>query len=94
MIEYLFNAIRATAGEDICICAKITDDNGTPIDAGCALRFYDDEGMLARVEGTLTGDVWSFTIPKEKTEGLKGRYWYCFCDGEKTLCFKQALYLV
>lgn len=94
MIEYIYDVIRATAGEDITISAKITEEDGTPITAGCAFRLYDDEDMLARVEGTLTGEVWSFTLPANKTDGLSGRYWYCFCKDNKTLCFKKPLYLV
>lgn len=35
MIEYLYNAIRATTGDDITITADITDDNGKYIDSGC-----------------------------------------------------------
>lgn len=35
MIECLYNAIRATTGDDITITADITDDNGKYIDSGC-----------------------------------------------------------
>ena len=34
MVEYIYDAIKATAGEDITIAASITDDNNQPITSG------------------------------------------------------------
>lgn len=95
MIEYLYNAIRATAAEDITIAAKITDEYGQTIENDCHLNLYDDEGIITTVNGTLEAGMWEFTIPAEATTNLRGRYWYCLCDDKHTkLNFKQPIYLV
>ena len=95
MIEYLHDAIRATAGEPITLAARITDENGTPVVAQCHLNFYNDTEQIGHYSGSLVNGVWSFTIPAEATKGIKGRYWYCVCDVEHTkLNFKQPIYLV
>lgn len=92
MIEYLYNCIRATAGQDICICAVITDDDGNPIASGCSLMLHNDEEMFSQVNGVYDGEAWSFDIPAEDTKGLKGRYWYCICKDNTNLCFKTPIY--
>lgn len=96
MIEYLYDCIRATNGEDVEICAIIEDDSGTAVTEGCGLRLFNDtvETMLYRAEGVYSNDMWTFVLPADITEGLKGRYWYCFCQGDRTLCFKQPIYFV
>jgi hypothetical protein len=95
MVEYLHDAIRATAGQEITISAKITDDNEAIIKDSCGLMLYDGEDMLVMVNGFYYEDTEQiqFTIPAEVTKGLKGRYWYCFCQNGKSLCFKQPIYL-
>jgi hypothetical protein len=94
MIEYLYNAIRATAGEDITIAAEITDNSGFCVNDGCALMLWDDEELLTSVDGMLIDDLWNFTIPAAATTGFKGRYWYCICHKHNKLQFKEPLYLV
>ena len=94
MIEYLYDCIRATAGQDICICAVITDDDGNIISDGCGLMLHDNENMLIKVNGAFDGEVWSFTIPADATSGLNGRYWYCICRHNTNLCFKTPIYLM
>lgn len=95
MIEYLYNAIRATAGEDITISAKITDEIGEPISIGCHLNLYDDNGQIAKIDGECIDGLYEFTIPAETTTNLHGRYWYCMCDEKHIkLQFKQPIYLV
>lgn len=94
MIEYLYDAIRATAGEDITISAKLTEDDGTPIENVCRVRLYDDKEMIYYAPGNLIDNIWYFTIPGEITEGLSGRYWYAICQDGLTISFKQPLYLV
>ena len=44
MIEYLHNAIRATAGEAITVSAKITDENGLPIYCKEDLITHEEKG--------------------------------------------------
>lgn len=95
MIEYLHNAVRATAGEDICICAKITDDSGIAIENGhCHVMLYDDLSLLATVDGACIDGAWEYVIPADVTKGLCGRYWYCICVENSSLCFKQPIYLI
>ena len=94
MIEYLDTAIRATAGEDICICAEITDSENNPVTENCHIMLYDNLSLLATINGVFDGELWSFDIPANTTAGLKGRYWYCICADMESLCFKQPLYLI
>ncbi len=96
MVEYLYNCIKATSGEDAEICAIIEDDSGTAVTEGCGLRLFSNnvETMLCRVEGVYSNGIWTFVFPAEVTKNLEGRYWYCFCQGDRTLCFKQPIYFV
>lgn len=95
MIEYLYNAIRAAAGNDLAITAEITDDNGVTIESGCKLVFHDKDRdtMLAEIAGNYVDGEWMFIIPAELTKGLSGRYWYCIRCNESSLCFKEPIYL-
>ena len=94
MIEYLYNTIRATAGEDLAVAAIITDEEGNLLQDVCSLMLYSDTEMLFSAPGAIDGDMWVFTIPAKVTEGLNGKYWYCICCGDTKLCFKQPFYLV
>ena len=93
MIEYLLNAIRATAGEEITVIANITSD-GEPITEGCGFMLHIDDENMIKVDGAFNGELWTFTIPADATKGLKGRYSYCLCQGGKTLCFREPFYLL
>ena len=98
MIEYLYDTIRASAGETITLSARVTDNDGNCVEDQCGLMIHDDNKMLFMVDGTLFEDdaleekLWLFTIPSDKTAGLNGRYWYCVCCGETRLCFKHPIY--
>ena len=97
MIEYLYNCIRATSGQDIAIAAEITDTNGDVVTSMCHVMLYSpEEELIATHDGVYDEEnsQWIFTIPAEATKGLQGRYWYCLCHHESNLCFKQPLYLV
>lgn len=95
MVEYNLNAIRATAGEEICICAKISDAYGDAI-AVCSFHLYNDKEQIYVVKGIEAADkIWEFHIPAEITAGLQGRYWYSVCDeNHQSLGFKEPIYLV
>lgn len=93
MIEYLYDAIRATAGTDITIAAEITEDNGDNITENCHLVLHIGDVMKA-FKGELKDGVWEFIIPAEITKGLTGRYWYCIKRNDTMLCFKQPIYLI
>jgi hypothetical protein len=98
LIEYLYDTIRATAGETITLTAMVTDNDGVCVEDPCSIMIHDDNELLFMVDGTLFGDevleekVWLFTIPSELTQDLNGRYWYCVCCGETRLCFKHPIY--
>lgn len=96
MIEYIYDLIKATSGEDIEVAAKITDDSGACIASGCGLRLFDkDESFITRIDGVIDGDMWSFKIPAALTKDMKGKYYYCMCrDGEEALNFKKPIYFV
>ena len=93
MIEYLYNAIRASAGTEVTISAKITDDNDIPITDECVLLVHENDKHI-EVEGVYIENTWFFTIPAEVTAEMNGRYWYCFKHGDVQLSFKQPIYFV
>ena len=92
MIEYLANAISATAGEDIVIVANIAED-GVDVTSGCGIMLYigDEIKVFA---GEYKDELWFFTIPAEVTRGLKGRYFYRLYREGNTLCFQEPIYLM
>lgn len=98
MVEYLYDAIRAVAGDDIVINAYVTDENEQVITENCYLILHDQKGeeMLIKAEGYYSPEYlnWEFHIPAEDTAGMNGRYWYCVKHDQANLCFKQPIYLV
>lgn len=96
MIEYLYDAIRAVAGQDINVSAIITDDSGAVIADGCKLVIHLSEDEMIVFDGVYVADIntWQFTIPAEATKGMRGRYSYCIQRDGNNLCFKTPFYLV
>lgn len=94
MIEYIYDAIRATSGEDISICALITDDDGENITDSCYLTLYNDTDELTKVYGVFDEEQWTFTIPAAITDGLCGRFWYSIGRNYMDICFKNPIYLI
>lgn len=92
MIEYIYNAIRATAGQDITLPAEITTETGEDITEDCQLHIFKDKEMIIAVDGIYKEGEWAFTIPAEKTKDLYGRYFYCIGHKGSSLCFKQPIY--
>lgn len=93
MVEYLFDAIKAVAGETFTVTAEITDELQEPIKEQCSLVIYDaEENEISTIKGILEDNVWNFTIPSTLTSGFSGRYWYCIKCGIESLSFKQPLY--
>jgi hypothetical protein len=92
-VEYLYNVIQATAGEDITICAEVTDEEGTCITEGCCLVITDEEGKkIAECEGSCNGTEWGFNIQAIQTAGLSGRYFYKVIKDNKALDFPTPIY--
>lgn len=97
MIEYLYDAIKAVAGQEFAVNAWITDEEENVITENCCFALHDKDGnMIAKVDGVYLEDnlMWEFTVPAEVTEGLKGRHWYCIMNANSNMCFKQPIYLV
>ncbi len=97
MIEYLYDCIRATAGDTVFITAEITGEDGEPLTEGCHMMLYEEgaDESFCHAEGKYIGDRWIFEIPAEVTRKLNGRYKYCVCDINNTdLCFKQPIYFL
>lgn len=96
MIEYLHDAIRAVAGQEIAVNATITDDLDMPVTTDCKLILHDDDTELFVATGIyLEEDTsWTFNIPANVTTGLSGRYWYDIQHEGNNLCFKKPIYLV
>ena len=98
MIEYLYNGIRAHAGNDLTISAVVTNEGGEVITEGVVLALHDKdrETMIYMANGTYSEEAkeLTFVIPKEITKGKSGRYWYCIQYEGNALCFKEPIYLV
>lgn len=98
MVEYLYDAIKAVAGQEIKIEAYITDENENLITEDCYFVLHDGTGleMLLRKLGTYNIDSmnWEFVLAPEETEGLSGRHLYCIQHDNSNLCFKQPIYLM
>lgn len=93
MIEYLYNTIRATAGDYVQVTAIITDDEGNEVTEGCEFMLHDcDEKLLMTVMGEYHDGEMYFNIPAHDLP--KGKYFYCICREGVKLCFHQRLYLV
>lgn len=96
MIEYLYDAIRATAGEKIELSAIIETAEGEPITEMCHVMLFDKDNteLLTTCNGTFITELglWHFVIPGEVTKDLRGRYWYRICTPEASLCFRQPIY--
>lgn len=94
MVEYLYNCIRATAGQDALIVANIAED-GEDITAGMSLMLHDeDKEMIITVNGEYVDGLWNFTIPADATRGREGKHWYCLQRDGINVCFHEPIYLV
>lgn len=96
MIEYLYDAVRASDGEDMTITATIRDNNGTAITDGCALRIFDEGGaLIEEVGGTYYTDAkrweFEFTFPTHKA---RARYFYTIVHNGEEINFKARIYVV
>lgn len=97
MVEYLHDAIKAVAGQDIVIHAFITDDEEQVITENCSIMLHDQsQKMIADIEGQYLPEnlMWEFTIPAAITTFRNGRHWYCIQHDNKNMCFLQPIYLV
>lgn len=97
MIEYLYDAIRADAGQELVVSATITTDDSQPLTSGCSFCLYNDKGEVQEVQGSFNTNTseWNFVVPERVMQELPtGRYWYCIKFNNQSLSFKQPLYLV
>ena len=94
MTEILYNAIKAVAGEDINICAQITDAEGIDITSGCSIVFLGkDYSIIGEYNGTYKNGEWTCNIPAVVTTDLKGRYWYSIKFNGGALSFAAPIYM-
>lgn len=94
MIEYLYDAIRAMAGQEITVNAIVKDAYGTPITENCEMVLHIGDEMIKSVsEYDEVQGMWAFTYPAEATQGLEGRFEYCVMYDGEAMCFKQPIYL-
>ena len=94
MIEFLYNAIKCIAGEDINIAAEITDAMDNPITSGCSVVFIDkDFSTIGEHDGVYSDGAWTFTIPAEVTKGMEGRYWYRIKLKDESLSCAAPIYM-
>lgn len=92
MTEYLYNCIRASAGEDVVITAELTNDENEYIEEGAYLTLFDNSVAIGTYEGNyIEYGVWTFTIPAQQNIG---RYWYAIGYNNISLCFKQPIYFM
>ena len=95
MVEYIYDTVRATSGENFTICAVITDDDDVAITDNCYLALLDEDFTeLCKTYGAYDGEQWDFTVPDYITQGHTGRHWYKIGRNDIDLCFRTALYLV
>lgn len=95
-LSYLYNAIVLNKGEEAEICAAIADEAGTAVTENCSLMLHckKRDEVLYMAEGTYNGEMWTFVLPKEVTADKEGRYFYCICQGERSLCSKEPIYFM
>ena len=95
MIEYLYDTIRAVAGQEFEVNALITNPDGSLVQEGCCFMLHDGERMIETPGSFMVENgMWSFIVPASATAGMNGRYEYCIMHNGKNLCFKQPIYLV
>lgn len=96
MTEYLYNAIRATSGDALEVCAKITDDYGSLIENGCYMTIYDKDGstVIALQDGIFDNGIMKFNFDAVLIGNLKGCYWYTINYDGGAISFKQPIYFI
>lgn len=94
MTEYLYDAIHAINGEAIDIAAQITDADGNNIESGCSLAVFDDNcSLFYKADGVYANGMWTFVIPAEVSQNMRGRYWYRVMNADGSLNFNAPIYL-
>ena len=96
MIEYLYDAVRTSDGEDMTITATIRENDGATITDGCSLRIFDEGGaLIEEVDGTYYADAekWEFRFAFS-THKARARYFYTIAHNGKDINFKTRIYVV
>ena len=94
-VEYLYDCIYLTAGQDTGISATITDGNDEPITIGCSMVLYDEnDEVIITVDGKYIAELgsWQFDFKAADTAALSGRYFYAILHDGESLCFKTPIY--
>lgn len=94
MIEYLYDVIRAVAGQEIVVNATVKDAYGEPITENCDMLIHiGDEMIKSASEYDEVQGMWAFSFPAEATQGLEGRFEYCIQHEGENMCFMTPIYL-
>ena len=94
MVEFLYNAIKCVAGEDINIAAEITDAMENPITSGCSIVFIDkDFSTIGEYDGVYSDGAWTVTSPAQVTKGFEGRYQYRIKFKDESLSCAAPIYM-
>lgn len=92
MIEYLHRAVKATAGKEVVITAKILDDN---ITTDCKLCLYDDKKEINTFDNyyDMDNETLYFILPADAFPHT-GRYFYTICHYGASITNKEPLYIL
>lgn len=88
MIEFLYDAIRLSYGEEIILQVCLYDDEDQEITEGNAVLQIGNKD----IQGYYDDECWNFLIPS--TIGLKGRYFYRVICDNVVFNFDAPIYFV
>lgn len=93
MVEYFYDYIKVTAGEENILCAFIQEQDGTAITTNCDFTLFDNFGnMLFEVQGEYVEEMgyWMFAVPAIDEPG---RYYYTIGNDGVDLNYKTPYYV-
>lgn len=93
MVEYFYDYIKVSAGEENILCAFIQEQDGTAITTNCDFTLFDNFGnMLFEVQGEYVEEMgyWMFAVPAIDEPG---RYYYTIGNDGVDLNYKTPYYV-
>lgn len=88
MIEFIYDAIRLSYGEEIILQVRLYDDNDEEITEGNAVLEIGNK----EISGYYDDESWNFLIPS--SIGLKGRQFYRVVCDNVVFNFDAPIYFV
>lgn len=91
MVEYIYDVIRVSAGDDVVINADIYNEMGSS-----TLEVLDDDNnvLISVVGEQQEEELVTFTIAGAETAQMDGRYWYIVKDAREKLIFRKPIYVL